>query len=163
MSELPTDDRRAQVQVIPFCTGETPEDTRVLLFKRNEQKGGFWQPITGGIEYGEDVIPAALREASEEAGISDNDIERVVDDGYTFEFTDEHRGAVRTFTEYVLALVMRPGFEPTLSKEHTEARWATQSEALALLKYDSNKNALRHHWPIISGESETTYEEQNRA
>ena len=30
----------------------------------------------------------------------------------------------------------------TLSKEHTEYRWVSFEDALAMLKWDSNKNAL---------------------
>lgn len=151
---LPQDksnDRRAQVQVIPFMLGDTPEHARVLLFKRNPEKGGFWQPITGGVNHDEDVEPAALREAQEEAGITPADIVGVVNDGYQFEFTDTHHGVVKTFTEHVLALVMRQGFEPRLSEEHTEARWADYNEAIGLLKYESNKNSLRHYREVING------------
>lgn len=40
-----------------------------LLLKRTERDGGFWQPVTGLIEFGESPVEAALREVREETGL----------------------------------------------------------------------------------------------
>ena len=41
-----------------------------LLLKRIESKGGFWQPLTGGVEKEENLNQALTRELWEETGIT---------------------------------------------------------------------------------------------
>src|SRR5919197_400468 len=43
-------------------------DGRVLLLRRSEARGGFWQPVTGRLEPGEAPEAAARRELHEETG-----------------------------------------------------------------------------------------------
>jgi 8-oxo-dGTP pyrophosphatase MutT (NUDIX family) len=152
VSEIAIDDRVAQVQVIPFRMDRG--ELEVLVLQRNEAKGGFWQPVTGGVNRGETVLDAAARELHEETGVTAED-STVIDDGYTFKFTDMHRGKQRTFTEHVVAAVLHPGTEITRSPEHVDHRWESRLGALALLKYDSNKDALNYYWEIV----ENTYEQ----
>ncbi|MDO8471907.1 MAG: NUDIX domain-containing protein [bacterium] len=42
---------------------------KYLALKRNAAKGGFWQPLTGGIHSGEDIRVALVRELGEELGL----------------------------------------------------------------------------------------------
>ena len=53
----------ATVVVVPVG-----EDGRVLLLRRTSARGGFWQPVTGRIEPGENPLDAAARELREETG-----------------------------------------------------------------------------------------------
>lgn len=46
-------------------------ELQVLLIKRIEQDGGFWQTVTGGLDDGEKLDDAVRREVSEETGIKD--------------------------------------------------------------------------------------------
>jgi len=147
MSELQPDNRVGQVQVIPFR--KTREELEVLVLQRNEAKGGFWQPVTGGIDPGETVEEAARREVNEELGVDEQQFVEFVDDDYKFKFTDMHRGVEKTFTENVVAAVLKEDAEIELSDEHVDSRWTTLIGALALLKYDSNKASLQHYWDIV--------------
>lgn len=151
MTELTPDDRVGQIEVIPFRQGEEPGSWETLVLKRNEQKGGFWQPVTGGIEPGETVEQTAYRELEEELAVTGDDCLTFINDGYRFTFTDMHRGTLRTFTEHVVAVVLPREFDVALSHEHVEARWTSRLGALALLKYESNKAALEHYWEIATG------------
>lgn len=146
------DSRVGQVQVIPFRKDAESGDWQVLMLQRNAEKGGFWQPVTGGIEPGEEVHTAALREAGEELGIVPDDCTNVIDDNYTFAFTDMHRGQECAFTEHVLVIVLRDNVAIKLSTEHVAMQWADRQTALSLLKYASNKKSLRHYWKTVTRE-----------
>lgn len=151
MSEIVPDSRVAQVQVIPFRV--LHGTWNVLMLLRNEAKGGFWQPVTGGVEPQETPMQAAKRELCEELSATEDDCEKWVNTGYTFQFTETFRGQERTLTEHVLGVVLQPDTHITLSKEHVAQSWSSYAGALALLKYNSNKKALAHYWPIVTGGS----------
>lgn len=106
----------------------------------------FWQGIAGGAEDNESPLETAKREAFEEAGISFSS------KYYQLQF--KGNVPVSAFTarrywpkdvyvipEYYFA-VNCDGIDIILSKEHTEFRWVSYEEAVKLLKWDSNKNAL---------------------
>ncbi len=42
----------------------------ILLLRMIPDRGGYWQPVTGGVEVGEPIEDAALREAREETSLS---------------------------------------------------------------------------------------------
>ena len=102
--------------------------------------------IVGGGEEGETPEEAARREIQEEAGIpSDSNITSLDSKasvpvvGVTGEYTwgDD----VYVIPEYTFAVeVDRKRLK--LSKEHTEYKWVGYEDAMTLLKWDSNKNAL---------------------
>lgn len=142
--------RVGQVQVIPFRPDETGDNLEVLILKRNEERGGFWQPVTGGIHPEETVREAAYRELNEETGATTEDCVRMFDDGYTFTFTDIYQGQPKTFTEHVVGMLMHRQFEVTISDEHEMFQWASPLGALALFKYDSTRDALNHYLPIVT-------------
>lgn len=108
------------------------------MLKRNQEKGGFWQPITGGVEDGESLAQAVNRELWEETGISK--YVRVINDVYYFEFNTTEYGKLK---EYVFGIEVAPDIEAKISSEHTEMKWCTLEESLALLKYEDNKSALK--------------------
>jgi lipoyl(octanoyl) transferase len=56
------------VQVLAWRRGES--GIEVLLLKRTERDGGFWQPVTGMVDAGESPEDAAARELTEETGLS---------------------------------------------------------------------------------------------
>ncbi|HEX7461738.1 MAG TPA: NUDIX pyrophosphatase [Dermatophilaceae bacterium] len=126
--------RVGQVQVVVLR--QTGAAWQVLMLKRSPAAGGFWQPVTGGINPGEDPAKAALRELQEETGITAC---QLVDPRYTFEFT----AAGVTLTERVFGVVVGAQVEPSLSREHMEYRWAELSDAIRLLRYDSNRASVR--------------------
>ena len=146
------DNRVGQVEVIPFRDDERG-GLETLVLKRSEIKGSFWQPVTGGIEPGETLIDAAYREVREELTVTPGDCLALIDDGYRFNFTDvDYRtGEQKAFSEQVVAMIFRREAEVVIGREHVDLRWTNLPGALGLLKYDQNKDALRHYWPIVEG------------
>lgn len=129
--------RTTQVEIIVFKIVD--EKILFLLLKRNKQKGGFWQPVTGGVENGESLAQAVSRELQEETGITK--YLRIINDVYYFEFDTAEYG---TLKEYVFGVQITPDIDAKLSPEHTEMKWCTLEESLALLKYDSNKTGFKN-------------------
>jgi len=118
-----------------------------LLLKRNLQKGGFWQPVTGNVEVGESFEKAAARELQEETGI--NPVLELVDIGYFFNFVDH---GMEQF-ERVFGARVSCEQEVKLSSEHTEYIWVSLTEALnSYLKYPGNKEGFRRlHQELTQG------------
>jgi len=125
-----------QVEVIVFKI--VGDKTLFLLLKRNKQKGGFWQPITGGVKDGESLAQAVNREMQEETGITS--YLRIINDAYCFEFDTADYGILK---EYVFGFQIAPDMYAKLSPEHTEMKWCTLEESLVLLKYENNKTGFK--------------------
>lgn len=117
-----------------------------LLLKRAEARGGFWQPITGGVEPGERDVPAVQREMREEIGVADP--VQMTDLAYQFQFSTGD--GKRVLDEHVFCAELKPDAEIVLSHEQTEYRWVTYQEALGMLKWENNKKALEHCHMVIS-------------
>lgn len=110
---------------------------RFLLLHRTPARGGFWQPVTGRLESGETWEAATLREVREETGLdalSLLDLEREV----TFLGFDG-----TTYTERAYAVEVPDDAHHRASDEHDDARWVDLDDALALLHWPSNREALR--------------------
>lgn len=138
---------RQPVQVLVHPVRWTEESWRYLMLHRTPQRGGFWQGVSGGVEWGEELADAAARrEQGEETGLSPRQLHRV-DCSYTFPMQAEWReiyppGTTEVVEHVFLAVV--EGAEPTLSPgEHDAWRWCTFEEALALLAWPENVVALR--------------------
>jgi len=133
-----------QVLVLPFRHNEGG-NLEYAVFKRRD--GGYWQFIAGGGENMEKPIDTAKREASEEAGISPESEYIILDsrntvpiEGVTGEFT--WGKDVYVIPEYTFGVKLDSDVI-TLSREHTKYRWVSYENAAEMLKWDSNKNALR--------------------
>lgn len=129
--------RKAQVQGIVFK--RESDKFFYLVLKRNPEKGGYWQPITGGINEDEAPRDAISREVSEELNIEAP--KKIVDIDYSFSFT---LASGKSLTEYVFGIEITPDQEFNLSKEHTESKWLLYQQASEILEWDTNKKALRH-------------------
>ena len=125
-----------QVEIIVFK--KEGENLLFLILKRNPQKGGFWQPITGGVEENETFEETAIRETKEEIGITDNI--KLIDLNYSFEFIDHEK----SHFEKVFGLEVSPETKIILSKEHTEFKWVDGQVAIdQFLKYPKNKEGFK--------------------
>ena len=133
----------SQVQVFPFRDDCGLE---YLMLKRSEKKGGFWQPITGGVKLseGESVVSAMYREIREEIGVEKSEIVRVVPDVYFFNWIqDRNPEDVLNVSEYVFGVEVAGSELISIGIEHIDKRWCGFGESLDLLKYDSNKEGLK--------------------
>jgi len=130
---------RHTVSVVPLGA-----DGRVLLLRRTEERGGFWQPVTGRIEPGETPAEAARRELREETG-ADAPVDPL---GYEHAFGLEPEIAARlggalTARETAFAARLPAGFAPRLGEEHAGWAWLAPGEALPLLRFAGLRRAVR--------------------
>lgn len=122
-------------------------DDDVLLLRRREP-AGYWQSVTGSLEWGESPLSAARRELFEETGLfADADLE---DTGLvnTFEivppWTEKFAPGTLVNREYVYLLQLGEPAEITLAPhEHVEFRWLPAAEAVQLATSATNRDAIR--------------------
>lgn len=134
--------RIAQVEIIVFKMVEGIP--LFLMMKRALDRGGFWQPVTGGVDEGEVFVEAAKRELFEETNISN--IIRMIEDVHYFEFESIGFGWTK---EYVFGAEVSEDVEVELSSEHSEMRWSTLEDALKLMRHDHNKDAIKKLTDLI--------------
>ncbi len=123
----------------------SPEADRleILLIRRSETRifPGLWQCVTGGVEPGERVPMAAIREVEEETGLRRSDVEAYYDLDQVAPFFDE--GVDGIVVSAIFAARVRPDAEPRLSHEHDELRWVPADEAPALAIWPSYAESVR--------------------
>jgi bis(5'-nucleosidyl)-tetraphosphatase len=120
---------------------------RFLLLLSRLTKRPLWEFPKGGVDEGESLAEAALRELQEETGISADDI-RIVDG---FEHREEYRftsgrGDNRTLVrkEVTYFLAESRTVEVRLSAhEASQFAWLSLSEAIRKLKYKARRDMLR--------------------
>ncbi len=139
-------ERRSKVQVWVYWVPHSPQlqahiGVRFLVLRTLPERGGFWQPVTGGVESGEIPEVAALREALEETGLAPG--RPIFKIGEPFEFE----------SRWGLAVEFPFGFEvneprdqpPAIQldlREHDQFAWVSAEEALRRVKFASNKKNL---------------------
>ena len=114
-----------------------PGRVELLLIRRSASRifPGLWQCVTGGLEPGERVPMAALREVSEEVGFGPGQIEAFYDLDQVTHFYDEGPDAV--VSGAIFAVRVAADAVPRLSHEHDDARWVAPAEALRLTVWPS--------------------------
>ncbi|MBX7219597.1 MAG: dihydropteroate synthase [Blastocatellia bacterium] len=120
-----------------------------MLLKRTEDRGGFWQPITGRVEPGESWQETALRETGEETGISPG-TGRLLDLHYTHsyplkpEWLVNYPPGTTHNDEAAFALLVPPATSITHDpEEHSQAQWFSFPLALDHLIWHGNREALQ--------------------
>jgi len=127
---------RLPIQVEAIIFRRNGNRIEYLLLKRLPERNGFWQPVTGGVEEGETLTEALRREIREETGIEN--LVRVIEDIYYFEFSDPNLNK-----EYVYGVEVASTEVVVLDgEEHSEYRWCGIKDALQLLSWKENKEAL---------------------
>jgi len=121
-----------------------------LLLERR-RPAGFWQSVTGSLEWGEMADDAARREVIEETGISEG-LLRNLQWTQTYEilasFGKTYAPGITRNLEHAFALKLLRRVPVRLSvTEHVQFQWLRASEALATVSSESNRviiEQLRH-------------------
>ena len=122
----------------------------ILLIRRATHRifPGLWQCVTGGIEPGERVPEAALREVREETGLAGADIEAFYDLDQVAPFYDE--GADSVVVSAILAVRVRPDAVAAVSWEHDDMRWLPASEVPAAVVWPSYAETVRRVAEVLT-------------
>ena len=128
--------RKAQV----WISREAESGIRVLLFRVREERGGGWHPVTGGVDPEETFLEGAKRELAEETGF-DPEAGEWFDLELELKFDSRFGPAKERAFGFRLA---DPGVDPVLDpREHVEFRWEPVGQALAMVAFDFQRDALR--------------------
>ena len=119
------------------------ERLEILLIRRAAHRifPGLWQCVTGGVEPGERVPAAAMREVQEETGFGPAEIERFYDLDQVAPFYDE--GVDGVVVSAIFAARVRPDAVARASWEHDATRWVPAAEAPALAIWPSYAESIR--------------------
>jgi 8-oxo-dGTP pyrophosphatase MutT (NUDIX family) len=117
-------------------------EPELLLLRRAPGRifPGLWQCVTGGLEPGERIPMAALREVREEVGFGPPDIEGFFDLDQVTQFYDEGPDAIVASAAF--ALRVRPDVAPTLSIEHDDFAWVGRDDARRLVVWPSYRGTI---------------------
>ncbi len=121
-------------------------DGDVLVMER-QQPAGYWQSVTGSLEYGEGCRAAATREVAEETGLDVAD--SLIDCGYHNQFDiipawrERYAPHVTSNTEHVFRVVYteRPTIRINL-EEHSCYDWLSAREAVQRISSRTNREAI---------------------
>lgn len=128
---------RQPIQVEGVIFRRTKNGPEYLLLKRLPERNGFWQPVTGGVEDEETHEEALRREVFEETRV--RSLISITECLLRFEFADPAPN-----TEYAYGVEVSPQDAIMLDgNEHSEFRWCTFDEALHLLHWKENIEALK--------------------
>jgi ADP-ribose pyrophosphatase YjhB (NUDIX family) len=132
--------KKAQVVVAAINSSRQAFD--VLLLQTNQQRGSFWQNVTGKLDAGETFEEAALRETQEETGVALEAIVDFVDLQLTHEFVDQRQ---RRCLEHSFLMVVEAPFAVTLDPhEHQASRWLPLEEVTEQsVKFTGNFESLQ--------------------
>lgn len=125
------------VEVVLFRRKNEPE---FLVLQRSDDETiypGLWQIVSGGIEPGEKAYEAALREVMEETGFKPLGLYNTPLTNTFYFFTNDSVNLSPVF-----AAEVDPDEKVKLSDEHKDFRWLVKEEAISLLVWPGQKNAI---------------------
>ncbi|WP_238655809.1 NUDIX hydrolase [Paenibacillus piscarius] len=135
---------RVNVQGFVYCNHPT---LQILVLKRTPQRGGYWQPVCGGVENGEAHTEAVLREIAEETGITL--IKLLTDLNYTFSYRETKNGVLMDMQDYCYAAEIEHPVDIKLSGEHEAYQWLSYAEAQECLTWEHNLIALERLMQLL--------------
>ncbi len=115
-----------------------------LLLERRKPPG-FWQSVTGSLEWDETADAAARRELAEETGITQGFLRNLQwTQVYEIlpEFGKRFAPGITRNLEHAFALKLLGRVPVTLS-EHVQYRWLPAAEAIALASSSSDRAVIR--------------------
>jgi 8-oxo-dGTP pyrophosphatase MutT (NUDIX family) len=142
-----------KAQVLLAAIDQPSQNFQFLLLQTNEQRGKFWQNVTGKIEGDETFEEGGLREAIEETQLKVESIIDIVDLGLNYEFTDQ-RG--RKVHEKSFLIICDQKWDIKIDpKEHVNFKWIKQDDIEeGIVKFRSNLETLEkaklilRHWGV---------------
>jgi len=142
-----------KAQVLLAAIDQASQNFHFLLLQTNEQRGKFWQNVTGKIEGDETFEEGGLREAIEETHLKVESIIDIVDLGLNYEFTDQ-RG--RKVHEKSFLIICDQKWDIQIDpKEHVNFKWIKQDDVEeGIVKFRSNLETLEkaklilRHWGV---------------
>lgn len=150
---------RQPFQVLVYPVRTAGSRCEVLLLRRSASRGGFWQGVTGGVEEEEGLVEAARRELYEETGLVPFALEQI-DYSYSLTMEDEWRhmyaAGVEEIVEYVFIALVDGQQEPTITWEHDKWQWCSFHQALGLLTWPGNIEALKRCERLVKARSSAT-------
>jgi dihydroneopterin triphosphate diphosphatase len=122
-----------------------------FLLMERVRPPGFWQSVTGSLEWGEMADDAARREVIEETGITQG-LLRNLQWTQVYEvlpsFGKKYAPGVTRNLEHAFALKLLDRVPVTLSeREHVQFRWVSAADAIGLTSSSTNRTIieqLRH-------------------
>jgi len=121
-------------------------DAKEFLIMERRKPAGFWQSVTGSLEWGEQPDRAARREVIEETGITQGVL---INLQWTqvYEilpaFGKVYAPGVTRNLEHAFSLRLPSRVDVSLSKsEHVRYRWADDRDALATVSSESNRAVI---------------------
>jgi len=139
---------RTGAEVAVFVTRR--RGAEVLILHRSPAQGGYWHVVAGGVEPGETVAAAAVRELREETGLAAEAVAGVEVVEYAYALTEEpadrrdrYDPAVAHVNVTCFHVAAPDDWEPTLDWEHDAHRWCDPDEAFATLRWPATAEALR--------------------
>lgn len=111
-------------------------NNKILVVKRNQEDGEFWQTITGSVDEGEALQEALKREVYEETGLTGSSSYPSILHSFIWQ---------REGVEYleVVFLFKADSDKVKLSCEHTDYEWLEPDKAIERVKMESNKIAIQ--------------------
>ncbi|CAK7052254.1 NUDIX pyrophosphatase [uncultured Tissierella sp.] len=125
--------KRTNIQAFIFSKNPS---FKILILKRIPERGGYWQPVCGGVESRENLIETVIREVFEETGISN--IKSILDLDYTFTYREIKEGELMEMQDYCFTVEINNITNIKLSDEHEEYKWCSYNQAKEILKWEHN-------------------------
>jgi dATP pyrophosphohydrolase len=116
--------------VVVFVCRLRQGQAEYLLLRRTDERGGFWQQVSGGVEVGESAWQAANREVIEETGLRPTALYSTDEVEMFYQLRRDRISVSPGFVAFVA------GEGPVqLSHEHVEWRWVSLEQARQLLVF----------------------------
>ena len=125
--------KRTNIQAFIFSKNPS---FKILILKRIPERGGYCQPVCGGVESRENLIETVIREVFEETGISN--IKSILDLDYTFTYREIKEGELMEMQDYCFTVEINNITNIKLSDEHEEYKWCSYNQAKEILKWEHN-------------------------
>lgn len=114
------------------------EAARILVLQRNKNTSrGLWSLVMGRLEKGESAAEAIRREIAEETGL---EVEALYTTGCVDTYFNAGANSIEVMPIFAAPFPNEP--EVTLDHEHLAYRWLSFAEAVELLAYPGQRQAL---------------------